>query len=156
MLCVSYDINKVKEAIIARIEYYYRCFKKAYLFFFHHYVLLYIIEVDIQEFDPEDLDICVEGDFLILKGEREVKRGNNVSKRVFNQRFNLPSGVDVDKISSQYKLNGKLVVSIPKLASEADDKNEPKVEASSSYEKKTLADGTVVEMSSSRKTSSSR
>ena len=101
------------------------------------------------------MDICVEGDFLILKGEREVKRGNNVSKRVFNQRFNLPSGVDVDKISSQYKLNGKLVVSIPKLASEA-DKNEPKVEASSSYEKKTLADGTVVEMSSSRKTSSSR
>ena len=143
----------VKEAIIARIEYWIDVFKN--LFFFHHYVLLYIIEVDIQEFDPEDLDICVEGDFLILKGEREVKRGNNVSKRVFNQRFNLPSGVDVDKISSQYKLNGKLVVSIPKLASEA-DKNEPKVEASSSYEKKTLADGTVVEMSSSRKTSSSR
>ena len=99
---------------------------------------VYSIEVDIQDFDPEDLDICVEGSFLILKGEREVKRGNNVSKRVFNQKFNLPSGVDVDKISSQYKLNGTLVVSIPQMES-AVKEGEPKVEASSSYEKKTLA-----------------
>ena len=120
------------------------------IFFFH------FTEVDIQDFDPEDLDICVEGSFLIIKGEREVKRGSNVSKRVFNQKFNLPSGVDVDKITSTFKLNGKLVVSIPQIASEAAVKEgEPKVEASSNYEKKTLADGTVVEMSSSRKTSSS-
>ena len=154
MLCAIYDINKVEAASIAGSNI--SPILKSILLIFLSSLLLYIIEVDIQEFDPEDLDICVEGDFLILKGEREVKRGNNVSKRVFNQRSNLPSGVDVDKISSQYKLNGKLVVSIPKLASEADDKNEPKVEASSSYEKKTLADGTVLEMSSSRKTSSSR
>ena len=73
------------------------------------------IEVDTQDFDPEDLDICVEGNFLIIKGEREVKRGHNTSRRVFNQRFDLPSGVDVDKITSEYKLNGKLVVTAPTL-----------------------------------------
>ena len=76
------------------------------------------IEVDSQDFDPEDLDICVEGNFLIIKGEREVKRGSNTSRRIFNQRFDLPRGVDVDKITSEYKLNGKLVITAPQIVQE--------------------------------------
>ena len=62
------------------------------------------------------MDIVVEGQCLIIKGEREVKRGSNVSKRVFNQKFDLPVGAEVDKITSEYKLDGKLVVSVPAAA----------------------------------------
>ena len=69
-------------------------------------------------FSPEDLDIVVEGQCLIIKGEREVKRGSNVSKRVFNQKFNLPEGAEVDKITSEYKLDGKLIVSVPAAAAQ--------------------------------------
>ena len=94
---------------------------------------------------------------MIIKGEREIKRGNNISRRVFNQKFDLPSGAEVDKITSDYKLDGKLIVSIPQIQKE--QPGQPKVEttSSSSHEKKVLDDGTVVEMSSSstRKTSSS-
>ena len=72
---------------------------------------IFTISVDTQDFDPEDLDILVEGQCLIIKGEREIKRGNNVSKRVFNQKFDLPKGVEVEKITSEYKLDGKLIVS---------------------------------------------
>ena len=115
-------------------------------------------------FSPEDLDIVVEGQCLIIKGEREVKRGSNVSKRVFNQKFNLPEGAEVDKITSEYKLDGKLIVSVPAAAAQKTEtaiiqQEQPKVEttSSSSHEEKVLDDGTVVQMSSSstRKTSSS-
>ena len=76
---------------------------------------VFTIQVDTQEFDPEDLDILVEGQALIIKGEREIKRGNNISRRVFNQKFDLPPGAEVDKITSDYKLDGKLIVSIPQI-----------------------------------------
>jgi HSP20 family molecular chaperone IbpA len=46
-------------------------------------------EYSFQDFDPEDLDIQVEGEMLIIKGEREVQRGNSFSKRHFNQRVSL-------------------------------------------------------------------
>ena len=72
----------------------------------------------LYNFSPEDLDILVEGQCLIIKGEREVKRGSNVSKRVFNQKFDLPAGAEVDKITSEYKLDGKLIVSVPAAASQ--------------------------------------
>ena len=113
-------------------------------------------------FSPEDLDIVVEGQCLIIKGEREVKRGSNVSKRVFNQKFNLPEGAEVDKITSEYKLDGKLIVSVPaaqKSETAIVQQDQPKVEttSSSSHEEKVLEDGTRVQMSSSstRKSSSS-
>merc|ERR1712083_839189 len=51
------------------------------------------VTVDIQDFDPEDIDIKVEGDFIVLVGNREIKRGNSFSVRQFNQRFPLPSGI---------------------------------------------------------------
>ena len=110
------------------------------------------------------MDIVVEGQCLIIKGEREVKRGSNVSKRVFNQKFDLPVGAEVDKITSEYKLDGKLVVSVPAASAHSSEavvsqQQQPKVEttSSSSHEEKVLDDGTVVQMSSSstRKTSSS-
>ena len=47
-----------------------------------------------------------------------MKRGSNVSKRVFNQKFDLPAGAEVDKITSEYKLDGKLIVSVPAAAAQ--------------------------------------
>ena len=48
-----------------------------------------------------------------------MKRGSNVSKRVFNQKFDLPAGAEVDKITSEYKLDGKLIVSVPAASQQA-------------------------------------
>ena len=47
-----------------------------------------------------------------------MKSGSNASKRVFNQKFDLPAGAEVDKITSEYKLDGKLIVSVPAAASQ--------------------------------------
>jgi hypothetical protein len=37
--------------------------------------------VDIQDFDPEDIDIKVEAGYIVMKGRREVVRGNSTSVR---------------------------------------------------------------------------
>merc|ERR1712083_19195 len=73
------------------------------------------VTVDIQDFDPEDIDIKVEGDFIVLVGNREIKRGNSFSVRQFNQRFPLPSGIDVSKLSTEVTGGGQLVISAPQL-----------------------------------------
>ena len=67
-----------------------------------------------QGFDPEDIDIRVEGGKLIMVGEREIKRGNSFSKRMFNQKFDLPEGIDIDGISSEMARGGsKLLITAP-------------------------------------------
>ena len=50
-----------------------------------------------------------------MVGEREIKRGNSFSKRMFNQKFDLPEGIDIDGICSEMTRGGKLVISAPQL-----------------------------------------
>ena len=48
--------------------------------------------------NPGDLDFCIEGKFLNIKGKREVKQGCTTSQRVLNQKFDLQETVENDKI----------------------------------------------------------
>ena len=73
------------------------------------------IELDIQDFEPEDIDIKVQGGEIILVGRREVKRGSSTSVRQFNQKFALPSGIDVSKLSTDVNSEGTLIISAPQL-----------------------------------------
>ena len=76
---------------------------------------MFSIEVDIQDFEPEDIDIKVEGDNIILAGRREIKRGSSSSVRQFNQKFALPSGLDVSALTTAVTAEGMLVISAPQL-----------------------------------------
>jgi HSP20 family protein len=79
------------------------------------------LKADIPGIDPDTLDIRVEGNRLVLRGERnmekEVKRENfyrmERSYGSFTRIFALPQNVQADKIDANYK-NGVLHVSIPK------------------------------------------
>merc|ERR1711892_377110 len=73
------------------------------------------IEVDIQDFDPEDIDIKVESGSIILVGRREIKRGTSSSIRQFNQKFALPSGIDVSRLSTEVTSDGSLVIYAPQV-----------------------------------------
>ncbi|XP_040579945.2 uncharacterized protein [Lepeophtheirus salmonis] len=99
----------------------------------------FTIRIDIGDFDPEDLDIKVEEDVLFVIGEREIKRGNFVvAKSSFNQKFNLPKGIDVDNITSELHFGGKLVITAPQLVPQKVDPGEdPDQEVSKQGEKKT-------------------
>jgi len=48
------------------------------------------LTVDAKNFDPEDIDIRVEGEKLVVHGEREVQRGSSSFKSQFHQSFDLP------------------------------------------------------------------
>ena len=73
------------------------------------------LEMAVDNFDAEDIDITVEGGKLNVIGEREIQRGGSSSKRQFRQSFDLPSGIDVEKITSQINAQGMLVISAPSL-----------------------------------------
>ena len=73
------------------------------------------IEVDIQDFEPEDIDIKVQGDSIILAGRREIKRGSSSSVRQFNQKFAIPTGLDVSALTTEMTSEGMLVISAPQL-----------------------------------------
>merc|ERR1711892_994043 len=73
------------------------------------------IEVDIQDFDPEDIDIKVEGGSIILVGRREIKRGTSSSIRQFNQKFALPSGIDASRLATEVTSAGSLVIYAPQV-----------------------------------------
>ena len=65
----------------------------------------------------------MEGGKLIMVGEREIKRGNSFSKRMFNQKFDLPEGIDIDGISSEMARGGsKLLITAPQLKTQVRQK----------------------------------
>jgi HSP20 family protein len=81
----------------------------------------YLVAADIPGVDPKEIDISVEKNVLIVKGERqtvnaEEKQGFKRVERLsgqFQRRFTLPDNADVDNISATGE-NGVLFIRIPK------------------------------------------
>jgi HSP20 family protein len=79
-----------------------------------------ILRAELPGIDEKQIDLKLEGDILILKGERKMENEDNKNNyhRVescygsFTRSFRLPDTVDADKISAEYK-NGVLTVTIP-------------------------------------------
>ncbi len=80
-----------------------------------------VLKAEVPGIDPKDLEIRVEDGTLVLKGERkfenEVKEENyhRVERAYgsFARSFSLPSAVDSDKATAEYK-NGLLTLTLPK------------------------------------------
>ena len=80
-----------------------------------------VVEADIPEIKPEELDIRVENNILTIRGERkfEKKVSENNYLRVersygsFSRSFSLANTVNAEAIKADYK-NGVLTLSIPK------------------------------------------
>lgn len=76
--------------------------------------------VEIPGVNPETLDLQVERDRLILRGERrrssrpgEVYHQSEILLGNFHRTFHLPASVDADRIQARYQ-NGILEITIPK------------------------------------------
>jgi len=80
-----------------------------------------VLKADVPGVDPKDVDIRVENGVLYLKGERkfekEVKEENyHRCERcygAFTRSFSLPSSIDAEKVSAEYK-DGQLTLTLPK------------------------------------------
>lgn len=81
----------------------------------------YLVSADIPGVDPKQIDISVDKNMLIIKGERQSEHKTEEAnfKRVertfgqFQRRFTLPDNADIDNISATGE-NGVLAVRIPK------------------------------------------
>lgn len=82
---------------------------------------LFVVKIDIPGVDPKNIDVHIENNILIVKGEREKEHKENKenfvryerSKGVFYRRMALPSQVNAEKITAKSK-NGVLEIVIPK------------------------------------------
>ena len=72
---------------------------------------IFRLEVDLHEFGPEDIDISVEGDQLTVLARREIKKKSEASSvREFQEKFRIPEGVDVTRLSSEISGDGVLII----------------------------------------------
>jgi len=80
-----------------------------------------VLKADLPDVDLKDIDVRVENQTLTLKGDRkfesEHKSGgyHRIERNygTFMRSFTLPSSVENDKVSADYK-NGVLTVTLPK------------------------------------------
>jgi HSP20 family protein len=81
----------------------------------------YLVLVDVPGVEPDKIEVFVEGNALVIKGERhteteEKKEGySRIERRSgsFYRSFTLPADAEGDKISAKTK-NGVLEIEIPK------------------------------------------
>lgn len=80
-----------------------------------------MVAVELPGIDPDkDVEISIDGDMLVLKGEKTHEREISEKDRVlrerhygsFERRLPLPDGVDPDKIEATYD-KGILTVKVP-------------------------------------------
>jgi HSP20 family protein len=80
-----------------------------------------VFKADMPGVNKEDLKVDVAGDYLTISGEKKkeekIERNNYYrferSHGSFSRRFELPAGVDTDKIKAHFE-GGVLEVRIPK------------------------------------------
>jgi len=83
----------------------------------------YMIDVELPGMKKEDVSIKIEDDFLIISGEKKFEKDESDKKNkyrrkermygTFTRSFEIPSGVEHDKIEAKYN-HGVLTVSVPK------------------------------------------
>jgi HSP20 family protein len=82
-----------------------------------------VVKAELPEMKEEDIDIRLENDTLTLKGERKLEKETREENyhRVeraygaFSRSFTLPTSVDRDKITAEYR-DGVLKITLPKKA----------------------------------------
>eukprot|EP00095_Tigriopus_kingsejongensis_P000586 snap_masked-scaffold372_size192401-processed-gene-0.29 protein:Tk00586 transcript:snap_masked-scaffold372_size192401-processed-gene-0.29-mRNA-1 annotation:"lethal essential for life l2efl" len=72
------------------------------------------ISLDCQHYKPEELDVKVEGNSIIITAKQEVKEAGGTRTRVFEQKFSLPAGVKAEKVASSINREGVLTITAPR------------------------------------------
>ncbi len=80
-----------------------------------------VLKADLPDLKLEDIDVRVENETLSIKGERRFEREANGkgyhrierSYGSFVRSFSVPSSVDTEKVSADYK-SGVLTIKLPK------------------------------------------
>ncbi|KAK8723786.1 hypothetical protein OTU49_011548 [Cherax quadricarinatus] len=77
----------------------------------------YKMMIDVKDFKPEDINVKIVDDTVVVEGKIEKKEGNAISTQMFTRRFMLPPIVNLNAVSSALSRDGVLTINAPKLAS---------------------------------------
>ncbi|XP_013864139.1 heat shock protein beta-6 isoform X2 [Austrofundulus limnaeus] len=79
----------------------------------------FTVQVDVKQFNPQDLLVKVVGDFVEVQGKHEEQKdGPGFTSMQFNRRYRIPKGVDTMALESAVSPEGILVISAPMLQTE--------------------------------------
>merc|ERR1712106_1187880 len=90
----------------------------------------FTVEINVKEYNPEDLMIKTEEDVLIILAKQESKstKGKSFVTQQFEQRFTLPTGVDPHQIKSSLSNTGILKVTAPRNSTVSNHTNKKAVD----------------------------
>ena len=90
----------------------------------------YTVSMDLPGIDRSTLDISIDGDRLVIKGQRpagnEKRHQAECPHGKFYRTFSVPSSINQNNISAKYK-DGVLMVHLPKLPERKAQKVEIKI-----------------------------
>jgi len=72
------------------------------------------ISLDAKEYKPQDLDVRVEGNTIVITAKQEIQEQGGIRTRVFEQKFSMPSGVKAEAVKSSLTREGTLVITAPR------------------------------------------
>ena len=81
----------------------------------------FVVKADLPDLDPDDLNVSVTDNLLIIKGEKKEKitRTDDIKHiESFSSRVRLPSRVKIENVSAKYK-EGVLEIVLPKYRASA-------------------------------------
>merc|ERR1712106_781228 len=67
-----------------------------------------------KDYNPEDLDVKVEGNSLIITAKQEIQEAGGSRTRIFEQKFSLPSEVKAEHVKTSLTREGLLVITAPR------------------------------------------
>jgi HSP20 family protein len=87
----------------------------------------YVITAELPGVSEKDVEVSVDGDMLIIRGEKRQERDEKdknfyLSERsygAFQRMFTLPRGADASKVEARFQ-NGVLHVTVPKSAQKSE------------------------------------
>ncbi|XP_022303725.2 major egg antigen-like isoform X1 [Crassostrea virginica] len=71
------------------------------------------VEIDIEDFNPEDLNVKTVDKKLVISARKEERIGARTSTKELNREFSLPDTVDPMSIKAFFSDSGKLLVEAP-------------------------------------------
>ncbi|XGW23714.1 hypothetical protein V3C99_005713 [Haemonchus contortus] len=74
----------------------------------------FAVFLDVSQFRPDELNVHLEGQELIIEGKQEHKARNGALHRSFTRRWLLPKNVDLESIRTQLDDKGHLSVEASK------------------------------------------
>lgn len=88
---------------------------------------VYRIEVDLQNFKPEDVKVSIKKGQVFISAKSELSEGAVKKNEEFTYEYTLPEEANAEKVRSVLKADGRLVIEAPLPEIEAKQKGDREI-----------------------------